>query len=176
MKDHVKLSDSFNNQQIDYSLIFKERFVVAASRLAELLHEPLHQVGILYDSIMKTGQKRKDYLKKDKEVLNSISRMYGKGQMLFLVKHANRSECNRYLSYGYRFAPVHLILDGLVRSLQVSRVELAEYMDNMKLYQISEDTYKSGIYVGFFAIKAHVHHGHVECYRLECLTKSKCYF
>ncbi|EMR10146.1 hypothetical protein PNEG_01421 [Pneumocystis murina B123] len=159
MKDHVKLSDPSDNQQIDYSLIFKERFIVTATRLAELLHEPLHQVGILYDGIMKTGQKKIQQSKHDKEILNPISRMYGKGQMLFLIKHANRSECNRYLSYGFRFAPVHLILDGLVRSLQVPRAEITEYIDSMRLYRIYEDSYKPGIYVGIFIIKAHVHHG-----------------
>lgn len=159
MKEHVKLSYPCNNEQIDYSLIFKERFIVTATRLAELLHEPLSQVGILYDGIMKTGQKKRRRSKRDEEMLNQISRMYGKGQMLFLIKHANRSECNRYLSYGFRFAPVHLILDGLVRSLQVPREEITEYIDSMKLYRIYEESYKPGIYVGIFIIKAHVHHG-----------------
>ncbi|QSL65011.1 hypothetical protein MERGE_002315 [Pneumocystis wakefieldiae] len=127
MKEHVKLSYPCNNEQIDYSLIFKERFIVTATRLAELLHEPLSQVGILYDGIMKTGQKKRRRSKRDEEMLNQISRI---------------SECNRYLSYGFRFAPVHLILDGLVRSLQVPREEITEYIDSMKLYRIYEESYK----------------------------------
>ncbi|KAG4301355.1 hypothetical protein PCK1_002281 [Pneumocystis canis] len=159
MKDHFKLSNPSNNQHIDYSLIFKERFIVAAARLAELLHEPLHQVGILYDGIMKTGQKKQRKIKQNDETLNSAPRLYGKGQLLFLVKHATRTECNRYLSYGFRFAAIHLILDGLVRSLQVSKDEISEYIENMKQYQIYDDLYKPGIYVGFFIVKAHLHNG-----------------
>ncbi|KAG4304126.1 hypothetical protein PORY_002490 [Pneumocystis oryctolagi] len=159
IKDHFKISNPSDNQNIDYSLIFKERFIIAAVRLAELLHDPLHQVGILYDGIMKTGQKKERKMKQDNQPSNLVLRLYGKGQMLFLVKHASRADCNRYLSYGFRFAPVHLILDGLARSFQVPKTEIMEYIESMQQYQIHDDSYKPGIYVGLFAVKAHVHNG-----------------
>ncbi|KTW28669.1 uncharacterized protein T551_02519 [Pneumocystis jirovecii RU7] len=159
IKEHFKISNPSDNQNIDYSLIFKERFIVAAIRLAELLHESLDQIGVLYDGIMKTGQKKERTTKQENGSPKPVLRLYGKGQMLFLVKHASRAECSRYLSYGFRFAQVHLILDGLARSLQVPKVEIAEYIECMKQYQLNSDSYKPGIYVGIFAVKAHVHNG-----------------
>ena len=83
----------------DYSLIFRELFCVAAGDLAQDLHIPLENMGVLYDEIIVTGQQIMNEKKKrgaapdiDLEGLSGS----GKGQLLFLVKtvtDAKRTTC-----------------------------------------------------------------------------------
>ena len=44
-----------NELSANFALIFKQLFCVAAQRLANLLHEPLERVGVLFEEPLDTG-------------------------------------------------------------------------------------------------------------------------
>jgi hypothetical protein len=162
----------------DYSIIFREQFCVAASELADQIHEPLDRIGVLFDEIMSTGMvaqqmgpRTKKSLFKRYSISNNSSVdiehggrhspiMFGRGQLLFVVRRTNKSETARLQSAGYRFANTQNVVDILARSMQVSSEELSVYLDKMRLYanvNASGSTMlEPGIYLACFAVRASV--------------------
>lgn len=148
----------------DYSVIFKELFCVAAQDLAEQIHEPLENIGVLYNDIMSTGtieNKKKAKLPvssgsndspPDIE-LGRTSFVFGRGQLLFVVRLANKAETTRLQASGFRFADVQNIADPLARSMQVTREELIMRVDGMREYSKHDRTLEPGVHMACFAIR-----------------------
>lgn len=156
-----------NSSDGDYSLIFREHFCVAAAELADHVHTPLQRMGILYDQIMMTGTLKaefrggmmrrtpKDSAAADVESGIKIPTLFGRGQLLFVVRRVDRIEAGRLMSSGYRFASMEQVGDIMARAMQVPRAELAVTVNGLRTFtQRSEEASPApGTYLACFALK-----------------------
>ncbi|KAI9801284.1 MAG: hypothetical protein M1833_002854 [Piccolia ochrophora] len=148
----------------DSSVIFRELFCVAAAELAEQINEPLEKLGVLYDEIMSTGTTgkisralfRRSSSYPDVELGSSNPFAFGRGQLLFVVRRASKSEAARLQSQGFRFAGLQNVVEILARRMEVGREELTQSMDRMRSYSIKESMLNPGVHVGCFAVRASV--------------------
>ncbi|KAI9829072.1 MAG: hypothetical protein M1832_000095 [Thelocarpon impressellum] len=153
----------------DYSIIFRELFCVAASSLAEQLNEPLENLGVLYDEIMSTGTTalskktrlrqifdRRRNLAGDLEAGSPAPVVFGRGQLLFIVRRTSKSETTRLLKSGFRFAEVINVVDILARSMQVESRDLVARLHCMQEYSRGDHIMEPGVHLGCFAIRARV--------------------
>lgn len=164
-------AQSMNAGNIDindnFSRLFKELFCVAAQDLAEQIDQPLKDIGVLYDDIMNTGTielKRasrlsflssKDATSPDFEH-GKTPFSFGRGQLLFVVRLANKVEAARLQASGFRFADVQTIADSLARGIQVTREELLTSMEGMREYSKQDRVLEPGLHTACFAIRPSV--------------------
>jgi hypothetical protein len=153
----------------DYSVIFRERFCIAAADLAEQMHAPLENLGVLYDEIFNTGEmlstslgaRRKGEPKLSEDEERNIKTVYypGKGQLLVLVRCAEKAESDRLAASGYRFADIQTVAPILSRGMKINCADLPGRLTNM--YEYSKDTpiISPGVHVAFFALRASVRGG-----------------
>jgi hypothetical protein len=130
----------------DYSIIFREHFCVAASELADHLEERMQDLGVLYNQIIMTGSLANEFQPKRNLRLASGGKhqdveagiinptMFGKGQLLFLVRVADKTQVSQLVSAGYRFAhPAH-VGDIIARSMQVPHNDMINTIDQLQQY------------------------------------------
>lgn len=153
----------------DYSVIFREHFCVAASELADDLSIPLNELGVLYGDIMMTGSLAAEFQPKRKRNLKGRSlddletgfinpTMFGRGQLLFLVRRVDKNESQRLINEGYRFAYVQQVGDIIARSMQVPHSELLTKIDQLHKYcdRVEENELTASSYLACFAMRAAV--------------------
>jgi hypothetical protein len=156
----------------EYSVIFREHFCVAAQDLAESLGVPLSDLGVLYNGIMMTGSLATDFQPKKSIRLPSragekhtsdlesgiISTMFGRGQLLFLVRTVDKAQVARLMTAGYRFAQPNHVGDIIARSMQVPQNEMLTTVDRLQKYaqQCAEAPLESitSTYLACFAMRA----------------------
>ena len=154
----------------DYSTLFKELFCVAAKDLADLIQEPLEDIGVLHGKIMSTGtlsktEKLKRHgLKMRNNALDVAERgespvVFGRGQLLFVVRQANRFESSRLQAAGHRFATIPNVIENLARSMEVTREELLPQLESMRLTPVDDHTFTPGVHLACFALRPVFHRG-----------------
>ena len=182
MRDHLRTSDFLRSSRQGlqekgrdscdniegYSQAFKELFCVAASDLAVMIQEPLEDVGVLYDDIMSTGTLRPkkragpssnaSTLCPEDDVERCMSTStgsgtIGRGQLLFLVRRADKFQTAQLQAAGYRFAVVSNIIDHLAESIEVNPQELRPRLDAMRDYSIVPESLEPGVHLACFAIR-----------------------
>lgn len=127
----------------DYSVTFKELICVAASDLSALIQVPFENIGMLYRSIIRTGTLKKHAKwmqpqamlkpkKLDKAKRGQSSTVFGRGQLLFLVRRVDRFESARLLAVGHRLTSIANVVDFLARSTEITREELMPRMGHMR--------------------------------------------
>ncbi|KAF2759618.1 hypothetical protein EJ05DRAFT_536898 [Pseudovirgaria hyperparasitica] len=152
----------------DYSAIFREQFCVAAQDLADNLHVPLDSLGTLMDDIMMTGIGSKKFKTKGGNVMSALEAgmyapaLFGKGQILFLVKQVNKIEAVRLVDQGYRFAhierPTDKVLELMARGMQVKREDLLLKITCMKEFGLQDaekmkSPLESGTHISCFVLR-----------------------
>ena len=151
----------------DYGTIFKELFCITASELADTFQESLESLGVLFEDIMNTGTteqcKRKKLFRKGafEDGLDEAERgrhvrsleLFGRGQLLFLVRQVNKSEASRLQAVGFRFAHATNVIESLARSMQVPRETLSIRLDRMRGYFPKNYPLEPGTYLGCFALR-----------------------
>ena len=155
-------------------MLFKELFLIAADELANMIQEPLDNLGVLYDDIMSTGIVRRSkysprfFLKTSASPIaidgssaerGNASMTYGRGQVLFTVRQVAKSESMRLQASGYRFTSVSSVIDLLARSMEVTKQNLSLYLTKMHGYAGAERILDSGIHLGCFALRPLIHRG-----------------
>lgn len=156
----------------DYASLFKELFCVAAQDLANLIQQPLENIGVLFEGIMTTGTVRKvarrynfrkstprnnfdggleDQIEAAEKGRANI--YFGRGQLLFVVRRVSRADSTHIQSMGYRFASMLNVLETLARSMQVTREELLPYLENLQKYAGNERILEPGVHVACFALR-----------------------
>jgi len=146
----------------DYSQVFKELFCVAAQDLASMIQEPLEKLGVLYDEIINTGTVKKNAqgsmfsrnwpAAEDLERANRVMTL-GRGQLLFVIRKVDRLESAQLQASGFRFAPVHQVLEHLARSMQVTVEELRPQLEKMKEFPFRSKMLGPGVYLSCFALR-----------------------
>ena len=164
-------AESFDGSIGDYSSLFKTLFCVAAKDLADMIQLPLEDIGILDGNIMNTGTLSKatksrflQGLSTQHSDLDSAEKgkppmIFGRGQLLFLVRRTSRSQALRLQSTGYRFATFSNVVELLARSMEVSRDELLPQLIHMRDQSESECLLEPGVHLGCFALRPVFHRG-----------------
>jgi hypothetical protein len=144
----------------EYALVFRELFCIAAAELARTLNEPLENMGVLHDEIMPTGQ---DYHKRSRnrnllEIISSgISsrrqHVFGRGQLLFVVRHLSSAEADVLRIKGLRFAPIHTLSDNLATSLKVDEHLLLRELNRMRNHTELAEGFAPGLHLAYFALR-----------------------
>lgn len=157
MRGHLRATLSEN--MVDYSLIFREMFCVAAQALADTMSLPLEHLGVAYDQILETGKIRQQKSLSLSKSTNSTAAMFGRGQFLFLVKHVTKAETSHLTSTGFRFAPPSSVIGPIARAMQIERLEVKEHLDKMVRYYGCQSTFRPGVHIGFFGMRPNVQRG-----------------
>jgi hypothetical protein len=153
MRSHLKAT--VGESSADYSLLFREMFCVTAQALADSMSLPLESLGVAYDQILETGinQRRSRAISRRTSLTTSS---FGRGQFLFLVKHASRAEAAHLLSSGYRFAdPVHIV-GNVARAMQIDRRDAESQLGKMSNYYGPTGTFEPGVNIAFFGMRPNV--------------------
>ncbi|EEQ28529.1 hypothetical protein McanCB56680_006570 [Microsporum canis] len=141
------------DNNINFELIFKQLFCIAAQGLSEELRLPLEKLGVLYDDVMLTGTKTSKSRKphhSDPEATCAPSTIVGKGQCIFMVRQLNKQEAIDLSMGGYRFASPNNISSPLARLMQVDPRDMLDHLNRMKDYATPEKMLDPGVYlVGF---------------------------
>ncbi|KAL8687669.1 MAG: hypothetical protein Q9218_006223 [Villophora microphyllina] len=148
---------------------FKEHFCVAASELAEIIHEPLENLGVLFESVMSTGtvaRQRKMTFSRQRSTSSpgdlergNVHPMFGRGQVLFLIRKASPQDAARLQAQGFNFASLTNIMSSLAQSMQVSNSELSSQLHRIQRHLFRDCMLPPGIHLGCFAIRPKLHKG-----------------
>ena len=129
---------------------------------------------MLYNGIMMTGSLATDFQPKKSFRLPSrggekrgadveagiISTMFGRGQLLFLVRTVDKAQVARLMTAGYRFAQPNHVGDIIARSMAVPQNEMLNTVDRLQKYaqQCAEAPLESSTctYLACFAMRASV--------------------
>ena len=162
------------NGEDDYSAIFREHFCVAASDLADHLDTSLPDLGVLYEEILMTGtliaelRTRRTKIGGSKDTLTAqvatkpadieaglvIPSLFGRGQLLFVVRRVDKAEASRLMHVGYRFAQADQVSDLLARSMQIKRTDLVNTVEKLRTYCQREPCVPpAGTYLACFALR-----------------------
>lgn len=158
------VSEQLDGNQIkDYHLVFQELFCTAAADLAADLHQPLEDIGVMFDEIIHTGQTPKPLplipgkpqsrpldLERDGTAMENM----GKGQLLFLVREADRQQTQQLQAAGYRFATPANVIPIIAATFQITRQELTRQVEVMRDYATENHILDPGVHLAFFAVKA----------------------
>jgi hypothetical protein len=156
MQNHLKFTGSENSAH--YSLLLREMFCVAAQALADSMSIPLESLGIAYDQILETGIRSHRTRTATADARPPITN-FGRGQFLFLVKHASRAESAHLLSSGFRFAePVHVI-GTIARAMQIDRLDAEDHLKKMADYYGPQSPFPSGVHIGFIGMRPELQRG-----------------
>ncbi|OCL09308.1 hypothetical protein AOQ84DRAFT_24323 [Glonium stellatum] len=162
------------NGEDEYSAIFREHFCVAASDLADHLDTSVQDLGVLYEEILMTGTLMTELRTKrtktgnSKDILTAqvatkpadieaglvIPSLFGRGQLLFVVRKVDKAEASRLMNVGYRFAHADQVSDLLARSMQIKRADLVSTVEKLRTYcQRDPCVPPAGTYLACFALR-----------------------
>lgn len=144
----------------NYTIIFRERFCIAAASLAASMNIPLERIGVLYDRIVETGTlpsdkftkrgSRSNYEDVEAALYQSV---FGKGQVMFITREASEGDVDKFLNAGYRFASVTHVSRTLAQAMQVPVPVLELHLSQIKRYiETIHHVEKVGTWLTFFAL------------------------
>ncbi|KAK7555760.1 hypothetical protein IWX49DRAFT_82257 [Phyllosticta citricarpa] len=148
--------------ELDYSIIFREHFCVAASELASSMGTRIQDLGTLWEEILMTGtanagtKAAKPTSKDDLESAISTAppSLFGRGQLLIVTRQLKREECAGMKAQGFRWATLDQVGDIISRNMQVEKTELRETVGRLREYTNRRDGLpNSGTWLAFFALR-----------------------
>ncbi|KAI4085759.1 MAG: hypothetical protein LQ344_008155 [Seirophora lacunosa] len=151
-------------EEADFGTRFKELFCVAASELAESVHEPLKDLGVLFDSIMLSGtigKPRKWRIFSRPMMINPLRNAeygqmlptFGRGQFLFLVRQANKRGAEKLQAAGFRFANLAYIMPLLAQSMEVTTAELSGTLLKIQSSLTNPSILEPGVHLACYALR-----------------------
>ncbi|KAL9008849.1 MAG: hypothetical protein Q9173_006069 [Seirophora scorigena] len=162
------LSDQTNldnlEEEANFDTRFKELFCVAASELAEYVHEPLKDLGVLFDSIMLSGtigKPPKLRIFSRSMTVNPFSNAeygqmqptFGRGQFLFLVRQANKRGAEKLQAAGFRFANLTYIMPLLAQIMEVTTAELSGTLLKIQSSLTNPSILEPGVHFACYALR-----------------------
>ena len=164
----LTVSDDTIAPSLNFASIFKQLFCVAAQQLANLTHEPLERLGVLFEEPLETGAapvpleprtglrplSSKGY-KTGPETESGTSSPLGggKGKYFFLHRQISKSEAAKFAALGYRFATVGQISESLAKSMQVNRDRMIARLERMKLSASPAHLLPPGVHLSCFMLR-----------------------
>lgn len=162
----------------NYDMILCELFCLAAGALASRMKERLPAAGTLWDEIFTTGSggsisssSRSYPLRLHVEIspegaeLDNLAERglsaeryaeeYGRGSLLFLVRHVHgKREIEKLEAAGYRFAELHQVVDSIRSRMQIMTPDLGARLRSMAAHSEASAMFTSGVHLGIFLIRA----------------------
>ena len=167
-----KFAEDDLEMDVRFAAIFKELFCMAASSLAEEIHQPLEKLGVLYEAPLSTGivemgksTRRLGMLVQRKQtpamldIESGHSYIFGKGQFLFVCRQLSRAESTRLQASGFRFATIPQIADILSHSMRIASPELIKQMEDIRVYSKGQQMLTPGVHVACFMLRPTVRKG-----------------
>ncbi|KAK8224582.1 hypothetical protein HDK90DRAFT_514758 [Phyllosticta capitalensis] len=148
--------------EIDYSIIFREHFCVAASELASAMGTKIQSLGTLWDEILMTGtaeiQARCATRASKDDIEAALSTapppLFGRGQLLIVTRQLQKEDCAALISQGFRWATLDQVGDIISKNMQVRRRELTEAVGRLRDYTNRCDGLpNAGTWLAFFALR-----------------------
>ncbi|KAF2840815.1 hypothetical protein M501DRAFT_971220 [Patellaria atrata CBS 101060] len=157
------------DEHVDYSVMFRELFCVAASNLADYLKCTIGELGTLYEEITMSGisnpkpmsamssgfrllKKRVADAESGREHMEPV--MFGAGQILFLVRQIDDREATRLIDLGFRFAEVAQVGEVIAKGIQVPVVTMTETINRLRAFPGKDSTIPvPGTYLSCFCIR-----------------------
>lgn len=147
----------------NYELIFQERFCTAASSLAQSIHLPLENLGVLYDKVVETGtlrievKKKRSNLSEDRAIAEIEAALhvslFGKGQVMFITRELTQDETYQLFNSGFRFAERSHVSRNIAQAMQIPQITLDAHLRDVRRYvEDTMNTEKPGTYLAFFAM------------------------
>jgi len=158
MRSHLKATVA--ESSADYSLLFREMYCTTAQSLADSLSLSIENLGVSYDQILETGiqsSQRTRIIHASGTTANG--HQFGRGQFVFLVKHASRTEAAQLSSSGYRFADPSNVVGTVSRAMQVDRADVERHVARMHDYYGPQSAFKPGVHIGFFGMRPNIQRG-----------------
>lgn len=161
------LSEDNVEGALNFAPIFKQLFCVAAQNLANLTHEPLEKLGVLFEEPLETGATTVGSSKIGVKPLSvrglknnpstgsgtSSPATIARGKYFFLHRQISKSEAGRFAALGYRFATVGQISDPLAKSMQVHRDRLVGQIERMKSSASPDHLLPPGVHLACFMLR-----------------------
>ena len=160
--------------QEEFTSRFKRLFLVTANEIADFLQEPLPNLGILFDEMLRTGTVKK--YRSTRTVLTSSVRSpvdqdlnkiesgdstitFGRGQILFIVRQVTKPSALRLQASGFRFASIANIVDLLARSMEVGKDDIMALLARMQQSVSVQIPTEPCLHLGLFALRPLYHRG-----------------
>lgn len=131
----------------DFDQAFKLLFCGAAQELADHVSEPFEFIGQIYDDILASGSHFDD--KTDPECLTHI---FGRGKIMFTVRHLQKQDADSLASRGFRFAEPPRIGVHLANSMHVPAYILVDKLEKMRDYDPEENIMAPGVHMAAFSL------------------------
>lgn len=165
----------------EYSSLFKALFCVAAQDLANLMQQPLEKIGVLFEGVMDTGTvyRARGHIRKyscctataqthaqaiveghlEAGRMEDTSIVFGRGQLLFVVRRVSRPDSSQIQAAGFRFVSISNVIDTLSQSMAVTKKELSVFLTNLQRYSKKDHLLEPGIHLACFALRPSLHKG-----------------
>lgn len=144
-----------------FNLYFRERFALAANKLATSIKTPLENLGSLHEEVYSIGTpfayKEERYRKQEGDVEKKTIEVKrgARGRMMTISRTISPEQAKLMEPLGYRFSPIESAVQKLAWSTQTTTDKISLYLNEVKRRCFSEYTSRleSGVYIGCFAIR-----------------------
>ena len=165
-------SDDASEVSANFGAIFKQLFCVAAQRLANTMHEPLENIGVLFEEPLETGAL---HLSPSSKTVGHTSKFsigsketdverdtasgfnLGRGKYLFLNRGLTKPEVDHFAAMGFRFGSTQQISELLAKNMEVPHDRMKVRLDRMKLFASVEHLPPPGVHIACFILRPSVH-------------------
>lgn len=154
--------DDSSELSINFTLIFKQLFCVAAHQLANILHEPLERLGVLFEEPLDTdaiyistqtgGISSRPYQSPQAKT-GAAPQVLARGKYLFLTRGLSKCEASKFATLGYRFATVGQIAEPLARNMRVDSHGIVSRLERMKLSASADHLPPPGVHLVCFMVR-----------------------
>ena len=152
----------------NYSVIFRERFCVAAQQLANSMNLSVDRIGVLFENIIETGTVRsqeptlrgglQSMTRRNDMEMAVTEDVYGTGQLLFLTRRLNDDEPDRLLNAGYKYAGMEEVGHIIANTMQIPHATFENHMFNIRRYTNTlTNVHKPGVWLSCFAVVPKIH-------------------
>ncbi|KAL9081712.1 MAG: hypothetical protein Q9159_007110 [Coniocarpon cinnabarinum] len=147
-----------------YSLLFRQRFAVAAYDLASSLRVGMPDLGVLYDGVMSFSTFSRSSIhrrslswsgKKDCPApldIESIQDSFGRGQGLFLTKRVDKQDVPKFQTMDFRFLSIDKVIGPLAEAIQVPQENARAYILSIRDKTEPAHRPRTGVHLGLFAL------------------------
>ena len=166
------INDDSSEVSVNFSAIFKQLFCVAAQQLANVVHEPLEMLGVLFEEPLETGVA---HLTRGENTYQSIRNFshssrqvdveneangpfaFGRGKYLFLNRRLGKAEVAKFAALGYRFGSIQQVSELLARNMEVSNTRMKSRLDRMKICSCLEHLPPPGVHLACFMLRPSIY-------------------
>jgi hypothetical protein len=164
--------DEESDVALDFSTVFKQLFCIAAQNLANLIHEPLEKLGVLFEEPLETGtmnqtksskrmvvtrQPSSVLTKPDVEKDHVDEPFFGRGQYLSVMRRLSPGDVDRFAAHGYRFATISSIVEPMAKTMQVPQSWMHQRLEHIWTSASSENLLPPGVHLASFVLRPSMH-------------------